>query len=146
MLEDATTNAPRMMPIAPATGYHRRFSSADTDTIGFLRELDVLLTAENTNGYTFQPSLYAYHNARAYLQALSRVVGRSLPQPELIPDGEGGIDIEWENGQKRLAISCRARHDQRDCIYWRQLGVSGYEARDVTLLKMVERLRWLARA
>ena len=73
-------------------------------------------------------------------------MGHAFPLPEFISDGEGGIDIEWENGQKRVAISCRASADQRDCVYWREIGLGGYEARDVTLLRIIERLRWLSRA
>lgn len=132
--------------VTPAVNYRAAFCSADTDTVTFVPQLDALLTAENANGYTFQPTLYAYKHARNYLEVLSRISGRSLPQPDLVPDGEGGVDIEWENGSRRVAISCRANPDQKDCIYWREIGAGGYEARDMNLLRVMERLRWLARA
>lgn len=110
-------------------------------------ELDALLQVDNANGYTFRASPDAHANARRYLQSI-RFVMESKPYlfvPSVIPDGEGGIDIEWENGLRRVAISCRAEGDQKDCIYWREIGSGDYQARDVTPEWLHDRLKWLAR-
>jgi hypothetical protein len=91
--------------------------TADTDSIVWLRELDRLLTLENHNGLTLQASKTAYDNAKAYLTAASK--GWILPTPEFTPDGEGGIDIEWENNGRRLAINFSG-DGQGDFISWRE--------------------------
>jgi hypothetical protein len=112
-----------------------------------LGELDALLRVENSNGYTFQASRHAYENARAYLESIRFSISSDFRyRPTLIPDGEGGIDIEWESGRKRVAISCRANQDQQDCIYWREVGAGNYEARDVSPDGLRDRLTWLFQA
>jgi hypothetical protein len=107
----------------------------------FLSKLDELLTLKNENGYIFQASIRAHRNAEAYLEAAASILGTSFAVPEFIPDGEGGIDIEWSNGQKQVTLSCRATGSQRDYIYWEESG--SYEAKDFTLALLVTRLMWL---
>src|SRR5689334_4926919 len=110
---DATPTSPA--PRFPLTYWHV-LMSASTDSIGFIRELDKLLTLENYNGYTLQASTHAYRSARGYLENASSVM--RIPRPEFSPDGEGGIDIEWEYNGRHLALSCRARPDNPDFISW----------------------------
>lgn len=142
-MDAATATAPILLPQRPR--YSVAFQPAETDTINFIRDLVALLTVENANGYTFQASLHAYERAKTYMRLLT-LFARPLPRPEFVPDGEGGIDIEWERGQKRLAISCRANPEQQDCIYWRDLDKGGYEAGEITLGCMMDRMNWLRSA
>src|SRR6266404_6623902 len=90
---------------APAQNYSGSFRSASTNTSPFLSDLDELLTLENGNGYTFQASLRAHSHAEAYLEAATAILGDAFPFPEFIPDGEGGIDIEWTKNSRRLTLS-----------------------------------------
>jgi hypothetical protein len=112
---------------------------ADTESIIWIRELDRLLTLENHNGLTLQATNNAYENARAYLTAASR--GWILPMPEFSPDGEGGIDIEWENKGRRLALNFSA-DGRGDFISWRDAN-SRYEGAPTEERLFLQKLDWL---
>jgi hypothetical protein len=103
-------------PLAANIAAYRTFT-ADTKSLNWLRELDRLLTLKNHNGLTLQATNTAYENARAYLTAASSEW--ILPIPEFTPDGEGGIDIEWENKGRRLALNFSS-DGSRDFISWRE--------------------------
>lgn len=126
--------------VRSAPVFHQRFDAASTDTLPFLRALDALLTLENYNGFTLQPTLRAYRNARRYLESASNVM--LIPTPEFTPDGEGGIDIEWESQGRRLALSCRARGNERDFISWRE-PAGRYDGSPATQRLLNARLDWL---
>lgn len=119
--------------------YHRKFHAATTADIGFLGELDALLNLESYNDFVLQPTPYAYNNARRYLENVSGTVF-----PEFTPDGEGGIDIEWEYQGRRLALSCRARGIERDFISWRE-ATGQYEGGPASQSLLNEKLDWLTR-
>ena len=142
-MDTATATAPILLLQRPR--YTVAFQSGDSDTISFIRDLDALLTLEKSNGYTFQATPHAYTRAKTYMRVLTHFA-RPLPRPEFAPDGEGGIDIEWELGSKRFAISCRATSDQQDCLYWRDLDKGGYQATEVTLGGMMNRINWIRSA
>src|SRR6266436_5560670 len=122
---EATVPAKILYP--PPSAY-RPFETAATDTLPYLRELRALLTAENADGYIFQAFPYAYEHANRYLEMASGIMGRLFPRPEFVSDGEGGIDIEWINGLKKVTLSCRRNDTQRDYIYWQEN--ADYDARD----------------
>lgn len=122
------------------TDYRGVFVSAATDALWFLRELEKLLILEDYNGFTLQPSPRAGRNARQYLTNASYKI--SLPEAEFTPDGDGGIDIEWEYNGRRLALSCRATLDSSDFISWREVGKE-YDGREASQELLDERLKWL---
>lgn len=126
----------------PAPTYHRIFRPASTDTIGFIKELDTLLTLENYNGFALQATSYAYENARRYLESASNIM--VLPHPDFTPDGEGGIDIEWEIKGRRLALSCRAQGGQSDFISWREPD-GQYDGEPASEALLKDKLDWLTR-
>jgi hypothetical protein len=103
-----------------------------------------MLGLPNTNGYTLQPTTKAYEHAKAFLKNAQAILGPRLPRPSFMPDGEGGIDIEWERGDRNVTLSCRGRADQTDFIYWEENG--DYEGRDATLALLIVKLPWLADA
>lgn len=140
MPETATTPSAPILSRPPAA-YHQTFEIAATDTLGFLPQLNALLTVENANGYTFQASPYAYENAKSYVQIARAILGLSFISPEFIPDGEGGIDIEWNNDNRNVTLSCRGTDTQNDYIYWEEDGA--YDARDASLALLIHRLNWL---
>jgi hypothetical protein len=136
---DIATSKPILRPTAPV--YQYVFSAGDTDTIDFINELDRLLTLENRDGYIFQASAYAYENAKRYIELCGAFFGGLFPQPEFVPDGEAGIDIEWANKNRRITISCRGNNAQNDYIYWQE--GDRYDAVDITLSRLINSLNWL---
>jgi hypothetical protein len=128
----------------PNTNRGRPFLPAATDTFALFRALDELLTLENTNGYTFQASEKAYRSAREYIEVASAELGSSFLEPEFVPDGEAGIDIEWNRAQRTLTLSCRGSGAQKDYIYWEENG--SYEVKDASLSLLINRLEWLSQA
>lgn len=139
---DTATSKPVLISLPPA--YHCTFRSADTSTIDLIKQLDTLLYGENTDGYIFQASSHAYENAKLYLEVTRGLMGRLFPEPEFVSDGEGGIDIEWANGARKVTLSCRGHNAQKDYIYWQEN--NEYGARDISLSRLIERLRWLTHA
>ena len=136
---DAATK-PKPIIFWPAPAY-RSFCSAATDTISFRPQLDELLTVENAHGYAIQASTRAHSNTLTYLEPASASLGRLFPKPEFIPDGEGGIDTEWENGRRNLTLSCRGRDNQADFIYWEENG--DYDGAEASLELLLDKLEWL---
>lgn len=126
----------------PPTGggaYYRSFA-ADTDSIFIIRELQSFLTVENYNGLELQLGTSAYERAEAYLLAASAT--RMLLKPEFTPDGEGGIDIEWENNGRHLALSIRPAGVEPEFISWREPHCR-YEGAPATVELFQTRLDWL---
>jgi hypothetical protein len=120
--------------------YGESFVPVATDALGFLRELERLLALEDYNGFTLQPSPHAGRNARRYLMYASNRM--HLPEAEFTPDGEGGIDIEWDYNGRRLALSCRSTSDSSDFISWREAGRE-YDGAEASQELLDERLKWL---
>ncbi len=137
---EATATTSTLLIISRPAVYHRSFGTAATDNVAIFRDLDSLLTLENYNGFNLQASPYAYENARQYLENASNRM--TIPHPEFTPDGEGGIDIEWENQGRRLALSCRASDCDRDFISWRELG-GRYDGSPATQHLLNQKLDWL---
>jgi hypothetical protein len=136
----SAATAPDLMytPLSADTACYDTFA-ADTKSIVWLRELDRLLTLENYNGLTLQVTQYAYETARHYLTQASN--GLILLEPEFTPDGEGGIDIEWENKGRRLALNFSA-DGRGDFISWREPDAR-YEGERAEEALFLEKLDWL---
>ncbi len=118
-------------------------NSAFLSLIPASNKLNALLDNQNTNGYVFKPTLQAYNNACARLLLAYKLMGRSYFEPSILPDGEGGIDIEWEKDSKHLLLSCQATSGQRDFLYYQQ--DDKYEAKDFSVSLLKEKLYWLIR-
>ncbi len=141
MIGEATVPVPILKPPTPN---YLLVAAASTSTTPFQSALDELLTLENVDGYTFQACLRARVHAELYLEAGTAIMGTDFPAPEFIPDGEGGIDIEWNRNQRTVTLSCRGNASQDDYIYWEENGE--YEAKDATLTRLIHRLNWLNNA
>lgn len=108
-----------------------------------LDELDELRHNQDRDGYAFRPTPYAFEHARRWVITTYSSADRELPRPEFVPDGEGGIDIEWAQDDREVSLSCRAFPTLKgNYIYWQD--VEEYDAQAVTLLGLLERLRWLS--
>lgn len=110
---------------------------ASTWAIESLKELDSLLSGSEIPSI-LRPTYYSYSNARKRLLETGALLNN---RPELILDGEGGIDIEWETDGRLLMYACRANPSQRDYIYF-QSG-SAYGGKDYSAFYSTDRLNWL---
>jgi len=101
-------------------------------------DIDHFLGVESYNGFTLRSTPETNAKAHGYLDTVRAF--NSLPQPELTPDGEGGLDIEWENKGKHLALSINTA--EPDFISWRE-PEGRYEGAEATPELLNDRLEWL---
>ena len=64
-------------------------------------------------------------------------------KPQFIPDGEGGLDIEWHRGSKQVSVSCRAQTEEEVYVYYQWGEETG--TLDYTPDNLKDRLQWLMR-
>ena len=102
-----------------------------------LNELDAFLNNVDVP-LMLRPTGYAYFNARKRLVETSTLLNG---KPEIILDGEGGVDIEWMNNGRLLMFSCRANSNQRDYIYFQEN--ERYGGGDYSSVYSTDRLNWL---
>ena len=86
------------------------------------------------NGYLIRPSALAWANARMALLATYNV----MIEPELTPDGDQGIDIEWEKDGREVCASCRG-----DGSIWLVSREKNAEYIGHAPAELQERLAWL---
>ena len=103
-----------------------------------LGELNSFLAAENYNGFHAQIAPEIRDKARPYLVDANQA---GMPLPELTPDGEGGIEIEWENNGRHLAINFSV-DGNGDFLSWRE-PQGRYEGERASRDRFIERLGWL---
>jgi hypothetical protein len=112
---------------------------------GILNAIDALQMNENEDGYIFKPLPYASKNAKARIKyvyaSLDVEVRDRLPAPNVVPDGTGGIVIQWNHAGRALNAGFPPPGGRRDYIYYQ----SGDEYRLIkaTLPSFKERLEWL---
>ena len=102
-----------------------------------LKELDALLCDAEIPSI-LRPTYYSYSNARKKVVETSALLRE---KPELTLDGEGGIDIEWQNDGRLLMYACRATPSKGDYIYF-QFG-NEYGGKDYSPIYSTDRLNWL---
>jgi hypothetical protein len=119
--------------------YVRSFA-ADTGNYFLIKELRGFLALENYNDFELQLLPDVYERAAAYIQGI-RGINLKKATPELIPDADGGIEIEWENQGRRLVLTCRKRADE-DFISWREAG-GRYEGSQASQQVLNDKLDWL---
>jgi hypothetical protein len=84
----------------------------------FIRELDSIMARGGRNNGRVGLTVDAYRKAVGLITYLySRLDSDAFPDPSFIPDGEGGIDIEWESDGKEIMMSCRAKPEDTGFIY-----------------------------
>ncbi len=125
--------------ISPVAIY-ARFEAGITDAVPLFRELDAFLKAENYNGLTLQLDPKAHKSACLLLKRASQ--DYRLAMPEFTPDGDGGIDIEWERNGRRLVLSFKADQADTDFISWRE-GQGRYDGAPSSVELLKDRLDWL---
>jgi hypothetical protein len=111
-----------------------------------LDDLAALNNKENVDDYIFKPTKRAYRTAEFYVRKLYEKMGDAFPAPSFIPDGEGGVDIEWEVEGKELTLSCRAKSEQEDFLYVKKGNVPPYTELDLSSTKLYKHLQELINA
>lgn len=107
------------------------------------KKLNNLLNNKNIDGYIFKPTVHALKAARKYLLMAHIIMGQFYFDPAIIPDGEGGIDLEWESADKHLMLSFRNVPERKDILYYQYNDEYGGDEINLPLLK--EKLQWLIR-
>lgn len=139
---DRIIATPRIVEILnpPAVISRSTSSWASTYASPIIQELRTLLVLENYNGVDRQAAPRAYENA---VELIERAGLRStIPMPELTPDGDGGIEIEWERNGRRLVLSCKAHPDDVDFISWRE-PQGQYDGQPASPDLLSTRLAWI---
>lgn len=88
------------------------------------------------------PTEYAYKRARNFMLAALETLEYALPIPFYVPDGEGGIRIEWVNGTRELGLICAASKSRESYLYHEDEAVYGVDE-PLTDAIFINRLRWL---
>lgn len=112
---------------------------------GILGNIDALSLNEDEDGYLFKPKPYAKKNAKDRIKftysLLDDNIRERLPAPNVVPDGAGGIVIQWDYAGRALNAGFPPNNLRGDYIY-HQSG-SEYRLVKATLLGFKERLEWL---
>ncbi len=107
----------------------------------FLIELFQLTQDEYDEDF-LAPTNFAYQTMEKFLKGLSDSFNRTLPIPNFVPDGEGGIRAEWEIRGKMLSLVCPAKSDWKPYIYFEE-GDFYDVNKDVKLGIFIKRFSWL---
>lgn len=110
-----------------------------------LENIDALLLNEDEDGYIFKPKRHAIKNAKDRIKyayfLLDETARERLPAPDVVPDGTGGIVIQWNYAGRALNAGFPPSTRRKDYIYY-QSGEE-YQLIKATLPNLKERLEWL---
>ncbi|HEY6804476.1 MAG TPA: hypothetical protein VI306_12940 [Pyrinomonadaceae bacterium] len=103
------------------------------------KQLAQMLTLKNENNLELRATQAAYDNALTFLRYATERM--TIPLPNLTPDGEGGIDIEWERNGRHLALNCGGL-GTGNFVAWRGPN-DRYEGEPATNELLTQKLNWL---
>lgn len=109
-------------------------------------DLEPLLDNQDYDDCVFRPTGYAYNNALQGVISAYSIMGNAFLRPSFIPDGDGGIDIEWEYNGRSVLLCSKALHNQKCFIYYETANRSECGSKDFSLLYLRDRLTWLISA
>lgn len=82
-----------------------------------LRGLEAMLNAQDEPDFIRRPTDYAYDLTRVIIEgAYTHYVG-SAPVPTFAPDGDGGIRVEWQAGQRIVRLVVPDSEDAESYVY-----------------------------
>jgi hypothetical protein len=123
-------------------------SSSVTDSLRELKEenqrillskLQGLLNMEYDEDY-LEPSQYILKQIAELLYSANNNLGYEMTLPKfLVPDGEGGIRIEWRMNDKYLHL---VYSEKRNYLYFQE-NSEGNGIKDFSANQLIEKLRWL---
>jgi len=88
------------------------------------------------------PTEHAYTSALNFMLAAFESLEYALPTPFYVPDGEGGIRMEWINGTRELGLICPASESREPYLYHEDGNEYGIDEQ-LTDSVLNERLYWL---
>ena len=88
------------------------------------------------------PTEHAHTRARNFMLAAFESLEHALPTPFYVPDGEGGIRMEWINGTRELGLICPASESREPYLYHEDGDEYGIDEQ-LTDSVLNERLSWL---
>lgn len=88
------------------------------------------------------PTEHAYTSALNFMIAAFESLKYALPIPFYVPDGEGGIRIEWVKGARELRLICPASESREPYLYYEDGDEYAVDER-LTDFVLNERLHWL---
>ncbi len=89
-----------------------------------------------------QPTSYAVTRTQNLLQDSSAILGNDLPLGTLLPDGNGGIRIEWIRSVRELSVMVPAKADGKEYLYHEE--DTDYKVEhNLTPHSLAQWLRWL---
>jgi len=104
-----------------------------------LSKLQCLLNLEYDEDY-LEPSQYILKQIAELLYSANNNLGYEMTLPKfLVPDGEGGIRIEWRMNDKYLHL---VYSEKRNYLYFQE-NSEGNGIKDFSANQLIEKLRWL---
>ncbi len=108
----------------------------------FVEQIDALIHRQTETSRENTVTELAYKKAFDHLFA---AMNADLLLPgDLSPDGDGGLDIEWEQGNKKTTLFLHATMPRENYLYWQDGSNYGIET-PPTPDVLLSRLLWLRR-
>ena len=119
-------------------------STSIAESKGFSNILTSLaeLNEEHYDEDFLAPTFFAITSVINHLRTASRPLGDSLPIPNIIADGDGGIRVEWRNAEKDLRLLHPASEVNQIKLYFQE-GKKYWIDNLTTDDDLVNGLRWL---
>lgn len=103
-----------------------------------LDDISELSKENDRDGYIFRPTAHALGTAQRFISDLYKRMEGRLPRPRVVPDGKGGIIMEWRDGENLVKLGCVSTDKKRDYIYYRRGNIY-----DVVEASVDDLIKWL---
>lgn len=104
-------------------------------------DINELSKEEDYDGYIFKPTPHSRKSAKRFITEAHRVMGDRFTRPRVVPDGKGGIIMEWRNGADVVKLGCVTVDTKRDYIYYKRENI--YDAVEASVDDLIKWLHWL---
>ena len=130
----------RPMQPSTSTAPRQRSTPAQEAFDDFLKQIDTLIHRQLETPCESPVTELAYQAATSHL--LAAWVAEQLLPGDLCPDGDGGLDVDWERGSKRITLFLHATESRENYLYWQDGTRYGIET-PPTPDTLIRRLVWL---
>jgi predicted DNA-binding antitoxin AbrB/MazE fold protein len=90
------------------------------------------------------PTQYAEDRAVELLQSAKIELSRSMPEPTIAPDGEGGLILVWKNDSRHIRLFCPANNAKLFYLYFEDSDVFD-TIPNPKPIALIEKLKWLTK-
>jgi len=104
-----------------------------------LAELEAMRNEPDEVDFRHSPSDHAYRGTLDLIEGAYTHYLRSAPAPNIAPDGDGGVIVEWQSGRRVIRLVVPASEDESSYLYSRGDGPSEIDD-PATDLILVQRL------